>query len=88
MDNDMYHNGRKIREYFAWKTMTRLPHPFYPQDPLLYNFWFFACAKERMKDQIISSEDDLNNKLAEVWETFGGDILGHCFTGGYQGWNW
>jgi hypothetical protein len=36
-------------------------------------------ARERMYDQRITSEDELENTLTEVWETVSGDILESVF---------
>jgi hypothetical protein len=62
------HNGRKIQEYFARKNLTRIPRAAYSPDLSPWEFWFFGYAKERMKDSIIRDEDDLEEKLTEVWE--------------------
>jgi histone-lysine N-methyltransferase SETMAR len=79
MDNSMCHNGRKIREYFARKNMTRLPHPAYSPDLSPCDFWFFGYAKERMKDRVVTDEDDLEDKLTEVWEGVTQDVLRSVF---------
>jgi hypothetical protein len=51
----------------------KLPHPVHPPDRSPCDFWFFGYVKERMKNQIITSEDDLEDKLTEVWEMVSGD---------------
>jgi hypothetical protein len=71
----MCHNGRKIQEYFNWKTLMTVLHPAYSRELLPYDFWFFGPAKERVKSQITKSEDDLEDKLTGVWETFRGNLL-------------
>jgi hypothetical protein len=55
--------------------MIRVPHPVYSSDLSPSDFWFFASAAERMKDQIITNEDDLKNKLTKVLEIAIGDLL-------------
>jgi hypothetical protein len=50
IDNSMCHNGRRIREYFARKTIVRVPHPVYSPGLSPCDFWFFGYARERMKD--------------------------------------
>jgi hypothetical protein len=57
----------------------RVLRPVHSPDLSLCDFWFFGYAKERMKDQIITGEDDLQNKLIEVWETVNGDLLQSVF---------
>jgi hypothetical protein len=79
MDSFMCHDRRKILESFAWETITRVRHPVYSTDLSPCDFWFFGYAKERMKNQIITSEDDLENKLIKVWETVCGPLLESVF---------
>jgi hypothetical protein len=47
--------------------MTRVPHPVYSPDLSPCDFLLFGYAKERMKDPVITDDDDLENKLTEVW---------------------
>jgi hypothetical protein len=46
IDNSMRHNGRKMPEYFAWKTMMRVSHPVYLPNLPPPDFWLFGHAKE------------------------------------------
>jgi hypothetical protein len=55
--------------------MTRAPHPVYSPDLSLSDFWFFGSTKERMKDQIITDESNLEDKLMEIWQNVSGDLL-------------
>jgi hypothetical protein len=75
MDNSMCHNGPMIQEYFTRKEMTRVPHLVYSRDLSPCDFWFFSYAKERMKDQVITDDDDLETKLTEVWGSVSEDVL-------------
>jgi transposase len=79
MNNSMCHNGRKIQEYFARKEMTRAPHPVYSPDLSPCDFSLFGYAKKRMKDQIITYESDLEDKLTEVWQNMSGYLLRSVF---------
>jgi hypothetical protein len=79
MDNSMCHDGREIREYFARKTMMRVPHTVHASDLSPCAFWLFGYAKERMKNQI-TSDDGLENTLTEVWEIVNGDLLESVFS--------
>jgi hypothetical protein len=65
-NNPMCHHGRKIQDYFARKTMMRVPNPVCSADPSLSDFWFFGYAKKRIKNQIITGEEDLEHKLTNV----------------------
>jgi hypothetical protein len=59
--------------------MMKVPHPVYLSNLSPCDFWFFGCAKKRTKDQIITSEDNLEDKLIKAWETVGGDLLESVF---------
>jgi hypothetical protein len=60
--------------------MTSVPHSVYSPELSPCDFWFFGDAKERMKDQTITSNDDPEDKLTEVWETVSGDLLESGFS--------
>jgi hypothetical protein len=45
MNDSICHNGPKIREYFALKTITRVLHPVWSPDLSPYDFWLFGYAK-------------------------------------------
>jgi hypothetical protein len=70
-----YHDARMIRGYFTLKTMARVIHPVSLRNLSPRDFWFLGCAKERMEDQILANQDDLEDKLTEVWETASRDVL-------------
>jgi hypothetical protein len=74
IDNSFCHNGRKIWVYFARKTMMRALQLIDSPELSPVVFVLRLC-KKRMEDQIITSEDDLQDKLTEVWETVNGDLL-------------
>jgi hypothetical protein len=87
MDNSMCHNWCKIREYFARKTIAKVPHPVCSPNLSPYGFCFFGYANEWLKNQIITSEDDMENKLTNVCETVRGGSSNQCSTSGCQDWN-
>jgi hypothetical protein len=80
MDNSVCHHGGKIREYSARKTIMKVRHLVPSPDLSPCDFWFFDDAWERTKDQIITSQDDLEDKLTEVWETVKGDFFHSVFS--------
>jgi hypothetical protein len=41
------------------KKMTSVPHPVYAPDLSPCAFWLFGYPQEQMKDQTITSEDDM-----------------------------
>jgi hypothetical protein len=59
MDNSMCQNGGKIQQYFAREKMTRVRHLVDSPNLSQYDFWLFGHAKEQMKGQTITNEDDL-----------------------------
>jgi hypothetical protein len=61
--------------------MMRVPHPADSPDLSLCDFSSFRYTKEQLKDQIITSEDDLEGKLTEVWEIVSGDLFKLVFHG-------
>jgi hypothetical protein len=59
--------------------MMGVPHPVCSPDLTPCDFCFFGYAEERMKHQITTSEDDLEDKLTEASEIIGGDRFKSMF---------
>jgi hypothetical protein len=59
--------------------MTRVPHPVYFPYLSPCDFWFFGYANKRMKDPVIMDDDNLEDKLTEVWGSVSEDILQSVF---------
>jgi NAD dependent epimerase/dehydratase family enzyme len=57
------------------KKLKRIPHPVYSPDLSQCDLWFFGYAKEQMKDQTITSDDDLEGALTDNWESVSRTIL-------------
>jgi hypothetical protein len=55
------------------------PHPVYFPDLSLCDFWFFGYAKEQLKDQPITDESHLEDKLTDIWERVSRDVLQSVF---------
>jgi hypothetical protein len=51
------------------------PHPVYSPDLLTSDSWFFGYAKEQLKDHLITDENDLEDKLTDIWKHVGRDVL-------------
>jgi hypothetical protein len=64
---------------FHPKKMVRVPHPVYSSDLSPCDFRFFGYAKERMKNQGITGDDDLENKSTEVGGSVSEDVLQSVF---------
>jgi hypothetical protein len=74
IDNSMSHNGPMIQKYCARKKMTRIAHPVYSPDLSPCDVWFFGYAREKLKDQLITVESDLEDKLTHIWEHGSWDV--------------
>jgi hypothetical protein len=83
----MCHNERKIQEYFAGKKMTRAAHPVYSPFLSPCDFWLFGYAKEELKDQLITDESDLENKLTDIWEHFVQTFFNQSPLNGWKDWS-
>jgi hypothetical protein len=79
MNHSMCHDGRKIREYFARKKMTRTSHPVYSPYLSPCDFWFCGYAKEQLEDRPITDESDLENRLTNTWGHVRRDVLQSLF---------
>jgi hypothetical protein len=87
MDNAISPKWHKAQEHFPRKAITGIFHSVHSPDPSPCDSWFFGCAQERMKNQIITSEDDLEDRLTEVWETASRDLLESVFYQWISNWN-
>jgi hypothetical protein len=68
MKNSMCHDEGKIQHYFVRKTMMRVPHTICSPELSPCNFWLSEYARDQVKDQRITSEDDLERALTNIWE--------------------
>jgi hypothetical protein len=59
--------------------MMRVSHPVYSEDLSPCDFGFFGNAKELGKDRIITSDDDLEDKLTGVWAIVSGELFEPMF---------
>jgi hypothetical protein len=70
MHNSMCHNGRKVSEKFAQRSIERAPHPPYSPDISPCDFWLFGILKHNMKDQEFQSQQAIFNTIAKIWDDF------------------
>jgi hypothetical protein len=70
MGNSMCHNGDKICEKLAQRSIERVSHLFYSPDISPYDFWLFGMLKHNMKDREFESQQAILNavckKLADL----------------------
>jgi transposase len=67
MDNSMCHNGAKITEKFEKRHITRTPHPPYSPDLSPCDFWLFGILKQKMKERVFQSEEQILAAITDSW---------------------
>jgi hypothetical protein len=55
------------------------PHPANSSDLPPPDFWFFGYAKEQLKDQLVTDESHLEDKLTNIWEHVSRSVLESAF---------
>jgi transposase len=63
----MYHNGAKITEKLEKRHIARAPHPPYSPDLSPCDFWLFGILKQRMKERVFQSEEQILGAITESW---------------------
>jgi hypothetical protein len=59
--------------------MTRTASTVCSPDLPACGFWFVGYAKEQLKNQLITDESDLEDKLTDTWEHVSRDVLQSVF---------
>jgi transposase len=67
MDNSMCHNGTKITEKLEKRHIVRAPHPPYSPDLSPCDFWLFGILKQKMKERVFHSEEQILAAITESW---------------------
>jgi hypothetical protein len=67
MDNSMCHNGNKISEKLAKRSIERAPYPPYSPDLSPCDFWLFGMLKHNMKDREFQSQQTMLSAVAKMW---------------------
>jgi hypothetical protein len=65
MDNSTCHNGAKITEKLEKKHNARAPHPPYSPDLSPGGFWLFGVLKQKMKERVFQSEEQIMAAITE-----------------------
>jgi hypothetical protein len=68
MDNSMCHNGAKITEKLEKRHIARAPHGAYSPDLSPCDFWLFGILKQKMKERIFQSEEQIFASVCESWD--------------------
>jgi transposase len=79
MDNSMCHNGAKITEKPEKSHIARAPHPSYSPDLSPYDFWSFGILKQKMKEQVSQSEEQILAAITESWNELTFDDIQRVF---------
>jgi hypothetical protein len=67
MDNSICHHGAKISEKHEKRHIVRAPHPPYSPDFSLCDFWLFGILKQKMKERVFQSEEQILAAITESW---------------------
>jgi transposase len=67
MDNSICHNGAKITEKLEKRHIARATHPSYSPDLSPYDFWLFEILKQKMKERVFQSEEQILAAITESW---------------------
>jgi transposase len=67
MDNSMCYNGAKITEKLEKRHIPRAPHPPYSPDLSPCDFWLFGILKQKMKERVFQSEEQILSAITESW---------------------
>jgi hypothetical protein len=63
----MYHNDAKITEKLEKRHISRAPHSHYPPDLSPCDFWLFGILKQKMKERVFQSEEQILAATTESW---------------------
>jgi histone-lysine N-methyltransferase SETMAR len=67
MDNSMCHKGAKIIEKLEKQHVVRDPHPPYSPDLSPCDCWLFGISKQKMKQRVFQSEEQILAAINEGW---------------------
>jgi histone-lysine N-methyltransferase SETMAR len=68
MDNSMCHNGAKITEKLEKGHIARAPHRPYSPDLNPCDFLLFRILKQKMKERVFQSEEQIFASITESWD--------------------
>jgi hypothetical protein len=68
MDSSLCHNGSKVMSKFGKHDVSRFLPPPYSPDISLCDFWVFGMLKGLLKDQELSSSDEIEMVITRVWD--------------------
>jgi hypothetical protein len=68
MDNSMSQNGRKVTDEFVNLKLDRVPHPSYSPDLSPCDFWPFRVSKQKIKDRVCQTIEDIMIADHRAWD--------------------
>jgi hypothetical protein len=66
MDNSMCRNPGKTSLKLEHNKIERTPHPAYSPDISPYGFWLFDFLKEKLKEQELSTSDEIIEAIMTI----------------------
>jgi histone-lysine N-methyltransferase SETMAR len=66
MDNSMCHNDRKVTDELANLKFDRVPHPPYSPDLSPCDFWPFEMLKQKIRDQVFQTVEEIMTAVHRV----------------------
>jgi histone-lysine N-methyltransferase SETMAR len=79
MDNSMCYNRRKVTDEFANLKLDCVPHPPYSPDLSLCDFWLFELLKQKIKDRMFQTVEEIKIAIHRVWDELTLDNLQSVF---------
>jgi transposase len=67
MDNSMCYNDSNITKKLEKRHIARAPHPPYSPDLNPCDFWLFGILKQKRKEQVFQSEEQILTAVSESW---------------------
>jgi hypothetical protein len=79
MDNSMCHNGRMVTEELGRLKLDRVPHLPYSPDLSPCDFWLFGILKDKIKDRLFRTIEEIITAVHRVWSEMTLDDLQSVF---------
>jgi hypothetical protein len=68
MDNSMCHNGRKVTHELDNMKFDRVSYSFYSPDLSPCDFWLFGMLKQKSKDRVFQTVEEIMTAVHKVWD--------------------
>jgi hypothetical protein len=88
ISNSMCHHGAEITEKHRKKHIARAPHSPSSPDLSPCDFWLFEFLKEKMKDRVLRSEEQILAAIAKNWNELTFEDIQRVFQNWMDGQIW